>query len=131
MNSSTGPRTESGKATSSQNALKTGLFTAHDFILESEHEEYAKALSGLWTQFHPEGILEETFTLEIMSANWRLRRCRLLEVTPGAEHKSIERARAQSHSILRRSLAELRKLQTARDIRLEVGGDHLPGLADS
>ena len=33
--------------------------------------------------------------------------------------------------MLRRSLAELRKLQTERAIRLELNGGHLPGLVDS
>jgi hypothetical protein len=138
---STGPRTEAGKERSSQNATKTGLFAAHDFILEGERDEYTKTLADLWTELQPEGILEETFTSEIMSATWRLRRCRLVEATLATrdlsdedlarEQKSVARARAQSYSILRRSVAELRKLQTERAIRIELGIEHLPGLADS
>ncbi len=30
-------------------------------------------------ELSPEGVLEETFAIEIMSATWRLRRCRLIE----------------------------------------------------
>jgi uncharacterized protein YecA (UPF0149 family) len=140
-NPPTGPRTESGKARSSRNALKNGLFSANDFLLEGEHTEYDETLSELWADLQPEGILEETFTAEIMSANWRLRRCRLVEADLStrdlsdeefaAEHKSLIRARAQSHSILRRSLAELRKLQSERAVRKELGTQDLPLLVDS
>jgi len=138
---STGPRTESGKAASSKNATKTGLFAAHDYMLDGEKATYEKELTALWLELQPKGILEEIFTQEVMSANWRLRRCRLVEAsissrefTPeemDSKQKSVDRARSHSHSMLRRSLAELRKLQTERAIRLELNGGHLPGLVDS
>jgi len=76
---STGPRTEAGKARSSQNATKHGLFAAHDFIREGEEAEYAQTLTSLMEEIAPEGILEQTFATEIMGATWRLRRCRLVE----------------------------------------------------
>jgi hypothetical protein len=84
----------------------------------------------------PQGILEQTFATEIMGATWRLRRCRLVEesftATAGPDsdpmvdektekaQRSVDRARAQSHLILRRSLAELRKLQTNRSIPAQL-----------
>lgn len=119
---------------SSQNALKTGLFTARDFIRTGEEEEYAEALVSLMRELSPEGVLEETFAAEIAGARWRLRRCRLIEAALALRvssdltldeqdekrQKSVDRARAQSHNILRRSLAELRKLQTQRAIRRET-----------
>jgi hypothetical protein len=68
-----------------------------------------------------------------MGATWRLRRCRLVEEAFGLiedlnfdpmmdertekQQKSVDRARAQSHLILRRSLAELCKLQSLRQLR--------------
>ncbi|HZL55956.1 MAG TPA: SEC-C metal-binding domain-containing protein, partial [Bryobacteraceae bacterium] len=88
----------------------------------------------------PEGVLENTFTSEIMGATWRLRRCRLLESTFDMiedetplekQQKSVDRARAQSHSILRKSMTELRKLQTERQIRLQLEIDEPSGLADT
>src|SRR6266705_1636470 len=81
QNNSTGPRTESGKATSSKNATKSGLYSAHDFLLEGEHAAYEKEINALWDELQPKGILEQLFTQEIMSANWRLRRCRLVEAS--------------------------------------------------
>src|SRR5947208_10186704 len=77
----TGPRTEEGKAISSQNSLKEGLFAKQDFVLPDEHAEYAQTQLVLMSELSPEGILEQTFADEIMSAKWRLRRCRLTEAT--------------------------------------------------
>jgi hypothetical protein len=125
----TGPRTEAGKATSARNSTKHGLFARRDFILEGEDEEYAQTFSALMAELSPAGVLEQTFATEIIGATWRLRRCGILEFdlarsadrAPDAQdaiQKSIDRARAQSHNILRRSLAELRKLQTERHTRI-------------
>jgi len=142
----TGPRTATGKASSSQNALKTGLFAARDFIRPGEEDEYQTNYLALMRELDPRGILEQVFADEIMSANWRLRRCRIIEAilalapeTPESEsgsesnsgsestnndqaktQRSVDRARAHSHVILRRSVAELRKLQTERAIRANI-----------
>ncbi len=137
-NPSTGPKTEAGKTTSSRNAIKTGFYTAHDFIRAGEEEEYGQTLIQLMDELTPEGIVEETFATEIMGATWRLRRCRLVEeafsgiddldfdpmMDEGTEkqQKSVDRARAQSHLILRRSLAELRNLQKGRTINGRPSG---------
>ena len=138
---STGPRTEPGKARSSRNALTFGLFTLNDFVRENEAEDYTKICTSLWTELSPEGSVEEIITTELMSATWRLRRCRMVEEdlaeitilnstqedpdqkdpmqNPETEklQKSVDRARAQSHSIFHRCLNALRKVQTERGIR--------------
>jgi hypothetical protein len=46
------------------------------------------------------------------------------------QQKTIDRARAQSHLIIRRSLAELRKLQTSRTIRQNLKDDEIPVLTE-
>ncbi len=116
---------------SSRNALTHGLFAVRYFIRPGEEEEYAQTLRSLIAELAPQGIIEETFAAEIVGATWRLRRCRKVEdsLSEGAtldlmvddildkQQKSVDRARAQSHNILRRSLAELRKLQTERALR--------------
>ena len=113
---------------SSQNALTHGLFAARDFIRKGEEPEYAEILQSVTAQLEPDGIIEQTFAAEIVGATWRLRRCRMVEqslsratLDPMVDddaianrQKSVDRARAQSHNILRRSLAELRKLQAER-----------------
>ncbi len=142
---STGPRTEAGRSTSSRNDIRTGLesplrgeslYAARDFIRPDDEEEYAQTLIKLMDELAPEGTLEETFATEIMGATWRLRRCRLVEEAFGLiddldfdpmmdertekQQKSVDRARAQSHLILRCSLAELRKLQSGRTIHEQL-----------
>jgi hypothetical protein len=123
----TGPRTEAGKAKSSRNSIRTGLYAARDFIRPEEEEEYAQTLIKLMDELTPGNSVEQTFATEIMGATWRLRRCRLIEENFSSiadlnfdpmidertekQQKSVDRARAQSHLILRRSLDELRKLQ--------------------
>jgi len=132
----TGPRTDDGKTRSSRNAVRYGLYTIHDFIREGEEREYAKTLTALMAELCPEGVLEQTFATQIMAAQWRLRRCGLVEfdlaesaldpMAAGPEdiqaekvQKSVDRARAQAFSLFRRSLAELRKLQDERSDETE------------
>jgi len=122
---------------SSQNALTHGLYAARDFIRQGEESEYAQILQSATAEIEPVGIIEETFAAEIVGATWRLRRCRMVEQSlslnatldpmvdddlgalpsQAQQQKSVDRARAQSHNILRRSIAELRKLQTERIAR--------------
>ena len=106
------------------------LYAARDFIREGEEAEYSDTVIALMAQLEPEGLLEETFAAEIMGATWRLRRCRLVEQSFSGiddldfdpmpdertekHQRNVARARAQSHLILRRSLAELKKLQQNR-----------------
>jgi hypothetical protein len=118
------------------NGLHGSAAPATEAVLDSETEKYAQTLIALFTQLSPEGVLEETFVTEIMTATWRLRRCRILEQDPTTdlpprEQTAVDRARAQSHNLLRRSMAELRKLQTERTIRLQLTDLEIPGLADS
>jgi len=132
----TGPRTEAGKAKSSGNSIRTGLYAARDFIRPEEEEEYAQTLIKLMDELTPENSVEQTFATEIMGATWRLRRCRLVEESfsflddldldpmiderTEKRQKSVDRARAQSHLILRRSLTELRNLQKGRTIKEQI-----------
>jgi SEC-C motif len=132
----TGPRTEAGKAKSSRNSIRTGLYAARDFIRPEEEEEYAQTLIKLMDELTPGNSVEQTFATEIMGATWRLRRCRLVEEHFGViedltfdpmidertekQQKSVDRARAQSHLILRRSLAELRNLQKGRTLQEQI-----------
>jgi hypothetical protein len=131
---STGPRTESGKARSSRNALTFGLFTLNDFVRENETADYTKICTSLWTELTPEGTVEEFLTTELISSTWRLRRCRMVEgdladitlldpmqdPATQKQQKSVDRARAQSHSIFHRCLNALRKVQTERGIRSQI-----------
>lgn len=117
-----------------------------DFVLPNEQIEYSQTRTSLMAELNSQGILEQIFADEIMGANWRLRRCRFDEAglaklisQTGAvqdsimerKQKSIERSRAAAQLALRRSIAELRKLQTERAVRADLDITDLPALADT
>ena len=138
LSTATGPTSPEGKAISSQNAVKDGLYAREAFIRPGEEAEYEELFDNLVTDLLPEGTLENVFVSEIANATWRLRRCALVEgrmadrslfdpmEDEGSEkvQRSVDRARAQSHNIIRRSMAELRKLQTERATRRELEINH-------
>jgi hypothetical protein len=134
---STGPTTETGKQTSSRNALTLGLYTGSDYVRPEERGLYSEFRETFHTQLAPQGLLEETFTAEITGAAWRLRRCSIVEadLADTAGHssqdpmldesteparRSIERARSHAHSLLNRAINQLRRLQTERLVRHEL-----------
>ena len=133
--SSTGPRTDAGKAKSAKNAVTLGLFSG-DFIRPGEGQIYAAFHAGLIRQLAPANLLEDILVEEIHRAYWRLRRCGAVEshlALPLGENaryifdpmespdedteriqKSIDRARSQAHRLLHKCTAELRRMQTER-----------------
>jgi hypothetical protein len=133
---STGPRTEAGKAASSRNHLTSGLYTRADYVRPEERELYKEFCETMLAELGPETLLEQSLAAEITGATWRLRRCSnaeaeladyaltdpLLADDEATEKKlrSIERARASAHSLLHRSINQLRKLQTSRENRFEL-----------
>jgi hypothetical protein len=135
--SSTGPSTEAGKAASSQNHLTLGLYTRQDYVKAEERDLYKEFCDTMNLELSPEGLLEQSLTSEITGATWRLRRCNAAEGALGdfddstdKTRRSIERARASAHSILHRSINQLRKIQTDRTIRFELSGVEMLGLTD-
>ena len=126
--SSTGPRTESGKAKSSRNALTMGLYTRTDYVKPEERDIYKDFCETMYSELCPASLLEETLVSEITGASWRLRRCSaaegeladfadtdpLLDETKAKSIRSIERARSTASSLLHRGINQLRRLQTDR-----------------
>ena len=142
--SSTGACTEAGHAASSKNALTNGLFTQRDFVRPGEEEHYAQDKTDLIEALAPSGSLECNLVDEIHSATWRLGRCGQVEATflpmltgSGSDpipdpmqadataklQLSVDRARSQSHRLLHKCTAELRKFQTERQFRNEHFAD--------
>jgi hypothetical protein len=127
---STGPRTPEGRARSSRNAVLLGLFSTSNCVRPHETEEYETLVIALWNDIRPQSPLQELFATEIARATWRLRRCAevesaLAEKTTGdpmldndllRTQTAVDRARSQSHSIIRRSLAEIRRLKTEQPV---------------
>jgi hypothetical protein len=136
---STGPRTDEGKAHSSQNAAKFGLFSKSNFVLSGERDEYDELYQSLWERLRPLDVLEGAFATEVIRATWRLRRCANVEghladaanatgqtadaMESPAEapvQASVDRARTQTLGTLNRAIVELRRLQTERRLRTET-----------
>jgi hypothetical protein len=75
-----------------------------------ENLDYTEALRK---ELAPKGLLENTFVDEIIYATARLRRCA----------DDDDHSRTFAHRILRNSIADLRRLQTDRQIREELDPD--------
>jgi SEC-C motif len=134
--SSTGPRTKDGKSRSSRNAVTFGIYSAADFVLPEDSRLYHHFCDNFRRELSPESPFEQTLAAEIVHAAWRLRRCSVVEsnmvesgidsqLDPMADpaaaptQNAVDRARAQSHRNLYRATAELRRLQTERQVRVE------------
>ena len=140
---STGPQTAAGKARTSTNAVKLGLFSLRDFVRPGEAADYQLLTASLWNELAPVTVLEQTFATQIIRATWRLNRCTAIEadyidlaanntvnktdnndqpriLDPIADEtlapiqKSVDRARAQATNSLHRAMSELRRLKAER-----------------
>jgi hypothetical protein len=77
---SRGPRTNEGKAKSSQNALKHGLSARHALLAGEDANEYRRLRNGLIADSNPKGALERELVERMASMLWRLRRIAHFEV---------------------------------------------------
>jgi len=78
---STGPKTDEGKAASSQNSLKHGL-TAKTVLLPGEDPaEYQALTQGMTTDLAPGNTIESSLTKELIDLQWRLQRVPRLEAS--------------------------------------------------
>jgi hypothetical protein len=76
---STGPRTEEGKARSSQNARQHGLTAAELVIAAEDREEFDELHAQLQSDVAPQGAIQQTLFDQLVSAAWNLRRIRRME----------------------------------------------------
>jgi len=141
---STGPKTEEGKAKSSRNNTKFGLFATSNCVQPEEKEDYDDFCSKLWSTLAPADPVEEVTAAEFVRNAWRLRRCAMAEETlgeivarfqasqnknRGTDHPAadpmiypnhlpaqtaIDRARTSAQTGMRRAKADLDKMQAAR-----------------
>ncbi len=141
-----GPNTPEGRAISSRNSLTFGLYAAADFVRPNEESDYHNFAEQLRCDLAPVGLLENSLVDEIRCAMWRLARCGEVERSFVTDHAgsasipdpmshepqaklqlSVDRARALYQRLLHKCTAELRKLQTERQLRNEsndAGIDH-------
>jgi hypothetical protein len=96
---SCGPRTETGKARSSQNALTNGLYSISAKLPSEDQELYLAHSAAFVADLHPEGAAQQAL-VEIVSDNtWRLRRVRglveaqtslLIRLVDSADQMSVQ-----------------------------------------
>ena len=130
---STGPRTPEGKARSSQNACKHGLFARDAVLPEENPEEFLQLIADLEQELEACGDFECRLVHHIAGAEWRMRR--LVRLETGALTSQLEKERLYAH----RMQAELGKLnQSVQAKPGEQMSDSLsgcvhllPGIGDS
>ncbi len=152
--SSTGPRTEEGKAISSKNALKTGL-TGRTVLLPSDDAAaFAEHVQGYFDEYKPQGLREREIVQSLAETRWRLNRSFALEAAlfsqPAADaeegtpapsnvenlikyEKTLKNLHLQEARLSRRfekDIAELRELQQTR-LREEMLKPGTPGTAQN
>jgi hypothetical protein len=76
---STGPRTETGKITSSRNSTRTGLYAKSLLIVGEDPEELAALQQDYLDSCDPQGAVETALVLELLRCDWLLRRMDAIE----------------------------------------------------
>jgi len=76
---STGPKSEQGKAVSSQNAFKHGLYAKSLLIPGEDRADFEALRADLAAEHRPLGVTEELLVDEIAQHYWRMKRYRGLE----------------------------------------------------
>jgi len=76
---STGPKTETGRAIASRNALKHGLTADRVILFDERQEEFERFYAGLIAALKPQGPMEAQLAERIAINAWRLRRAYRIE----------------------------------------------------
>lgn len=79
MSQKTGPRTEAGKAASSQNATRHGLTAMHPVVTETDRPEFEALEAHLRFSLAPTGFLQELTYSRILISAWNMQRVLKLE----------------------------------------------------
>lgn len=82
---STGPRTEKGKSTTSQNALRHGILARKMVLSEDEEKDYQRIWQSWNTFCDPTEQLEQSLVEEITNVSWKL------GITEGLETRELLR----------------------------------------
>lgn len=70
----TGPRTAAGRATSSQNAIKTGIHAQSEIIRTESPDDYAQLIADYYARFQPAAPEERALVDDLIRAEWLGRR---------------------------------------------------------
>jgi hypothetical protein len=124
---STGPRTEEGRARSSQNAIKHGLTSNKCLLLPDEdEEEFRRFEAGLKHTYMPLNYVEAELVDDIISIQWRRKRAAALEArilsAEDPDFKALNNISLIANRLKREFSAthkELMQLQVDREKTLE------------
>ena len=64
--SSTGPKTDEGKATAAKNSLRHGFFANVEKLLPQDAPTYINTLASLRAGLHPDGPVEDLFARQLV-----------------------------------------------------------------
>lgn len=76
---SSGPATSEGKARSSQNGTKHGLFSTNILLRKESREAWEQLAADLTGRFQPADNVELNIIHEMASSTWRAQRCTAME----------------------------------------------------
>jgi hypothetical protein len=157
---STGPRSEEGKAVSSQNALKTGLTGRTVLLPNDDSAAFEQHVAAYHSEYRPAGLRETELVQSLAETRWRLNRIVTIEAALFAQQaeaaegeedtpapaaldcylkheKTLKNLHLQEARLNRRfekDLAELRELQkerhTAELISAAAGQEFPPQLTE-
>ncbi len=131
--SSTGPKTPEGKAISSQNGVKHGLFAKNDVISGEDLAAYEQHRQDIYDEFAPLTPTESVLTQRIASLTWRLMRADRLQTTT-INTLVIAQKRAMPQPVIEKfnieaMVKELRRKDKDPEYALTDAGIILAGLA--
>ena len=131
--SSTGPKTDQGKAISSQNAVKHGFFAKNDVISGEDLAAYEQHRQDIYDEFVPLTPTESVLTQRIASLTWRLMRADRLQTTTintlvAAQQRATQPSKPPELNI-NAMIAQLRKKDKDPEYALNTAGIILAGLA--
>ena len=127
-NRSTGPRTKEGKARSSQNAVKHGLF-AKIVLLPGESQEQFDALyNGLKENHKPRTATEECIVYRMAAIQWKLVRMDNLEGLAG--QKAAETRELDGKFLANFSLYHQRMNRDFQNLLKTLHAEQAPRLLD-
>ena len=119
---STGPKTESGKAASSQNNFKYGLTGSSFTVLDSEdQDEYDRVLSGLRFEHQPSTMTEAILVEKMAQSYWLSKRALYLQDECATdEDLTLEQQQKQLALFIRYQTTHDRAFHTALNSLLKL-----------
>lgn len=119
----TGPRTLAGKARSSQNALKSGIFSKAAVLKHESRAEFNSFLRSLMEDFQPEGSMERLLVEQLTTLAWRRRRLVQAET---AEIEALAESQSTSALTFEDKLREIQRRRAGGSTNTESPNARLP-----